>query len=52
MSPNSPYESNVRTQYPNIFAGLHFSLSFKQQFSIQMRLFCLKLLNTQGSHLK
>ena len=43
---------NVRTQYPNIFAGLQFSLSFKQQLSIQMRLFCLKLLNTQGSHLK
>ena len=25
---------NVRTQYPNIFAGLHFSLSFKQQFRL------------------
>ena len=25
-------DRNVRTQYPNIFVGLHFSLSFEQQF--------------------
>ena len=24
----------VRTQHPNIFAGLHFSLSFKQKFRL------------------
>ena len=28
---------NVRTQHPNIFVGLHFSLTFKQQ----LRLFIL-----------
>ena len=25
---------NVRTQDPNIFVGLHFSLTFKQQFKL------------------
>ena len=27
-------DCNVRTQYPNIFAGLHFYLPFKQQFRL------------------
>ena len=25
---------NVKTQHPNIFAGLHFSLTLKQQFRL------------------